>query len=752
MFTKCNTSAEAPKVKRSLIERLTTISQLKIVLLIIFFFGILGGQKIFAQGVGISEVSITPDLSAILELRHESGPFKGFLAPRMTTVDREGIAAPAQGLLVYDTDTKTFWYFDGVWVTIPATVFGASNQVLGMNDAGTANEFKTLYGTTNQISISHGVDSITFSTPQDIDAGATPTFFGLTLSDLDANSGVYTDALSALTSTPPSSGTIGYWGRAGTTLSPSNVGDNITTTGNLNADGTVTLAATGVGTNVRGTLDVDEDANFDGNVDANNGVDITGADLIVATNTDLNGTLDVAGQTDLAAIGTSTNVRGDLNVAEQATFTENIDANNGIDVLVGDLNVTENVNVTGNTDLTGTLNVDGNVDANAGVDVTAGSLTTSNGVTTILGDGQVTIAGNIDAANGINVTTGNVNISDNLNVSTNADITGTLNVDGATTLNGAVDLGNEAADVVDITGETNINGGNLTVDAPVTTLNSGVINLGTDATDNINISGEVQGASPIILEGFSDNDFETTISLVDPSQDNTIRLPDKSGTVVLSGAGILNNDLALSTDNTGRIVTAEDGQAFNVNSDAVTLGNAGTDQITAIGNVDATNGLDVTTSDLTVGGTNFTVDNSGNVDAAGILNVDGATTVTDLTASGTVNLGVDAIQTGEIQDGAVTSIKIFDNTIAAIDIGTAAVGSDEIIDNSITVDDIGTDAVDTDEIALGAVTTVEILDETILSEDIFNETILAEDINTGAVTTSEILNETILSEDIFNGT
>ena len=154
-----------------------------------------------------------------------------------------------------------------------------------------------------------------------------------------------------------------------------------------------------------------------------------------------------------------------------------------------------------------------------------------------------------------------------MNVSTNTDITGTLNVDGATTLNGPVDIGDNATDVVDITGVTNINGGDLTIDAPVTTLNSGVINLGTDATDDINLNAEVQGASPIILEGLTDDDFETTLTLADPQQDNTINFPDKSGTVVLFGAGTLNNDLALTTDGTGRIVNAVDAQAFNVNSD-----------------------------------------------------------------------------------------------------------------------------------------------------------------------------------------
>ncbi len=55
-----------------------------------------------------------PDPSAVLDL---TAADKGLLVPRLTTVQRTGIATPATGLLVYDTDSNSFWYFDGAqWV------------------------------------------------------------------------------------------------------------------------------------------------------------------------------------------------------------------------------------------------------------------------------------------------------------------------------------------------------------------------------------------------------------------------------------------------------------------------------------------------------------------------------------------------------------------------------------------------------------------------------------------------------------
>ncbi|HLP19799.1 MAG TPA: hypothetical protein VK174_05835, partial [Chitinophagales bacterium] len=61
----------------------------------------------FAQNnVGIGTPN--PDASAILELNNTS---KGFLVPRMTTAERTAIAAPANGLLVFDVTANCFYYF-----------------------------------------------------------------------------------------------------------------------------------------------------------------------------------------------------------------------------------------------------------------------------------------------------------------------------------------------------------------------------------------------------------------------------------------------------------------------------------------------------------------------------------------------------------------------------------------------------------------------------------------------------------------
>ncbi|MDX2289866.1 MAG: tail fiber domain-containing protein [Hyphomicrobiaceae bacterium] len=66
--------------------------------------------------VGIGTTS--PDASALLDV---SSTTKGFLPPRMTTVEVTAVVTPADGLIVYDTDTDTIKLrANGAWVSLQA--------------------------------------------------------------------------------------------------------------------------------------------------------------------------------------------------------------------------------------------------------------------------------------------------------------------------------------------------------------------------------------------------------------------------------------------------------------------------------------------------------------------------------------------------------------------------------------------------------------------------------------------------------
>lgn len=67
-----------------------------------------------AQNIAINETGAAPDPSAMLDITSSN---KGILIPRLP--DQTIIAAPVEGLLVYNTTDDGFWYFDGTqWIPL----------------------------------------------------------------------------------------------------------------------------------------------------------------------------------------------------------------------------------------------------------------------------------------------------------------------------------------------------------------------------------------------------------------------------------------------------------------------------------------------------------------------------------------------------------------------------------------------------------------------------------------------------------
>ena len=91
----------------------------------------LSSIKLAAQNIGINATGAAPDNSAMLDV---SATNKGMLVPRMTTAQRTLIASPAKGLLVFDTDNNSFWFYNGTgWVNLSAAATGSLWQMNGTN-------------------------------------------------------------------------------------------------------------------------------------------------------------------------------------------------------------------------------------------------------------------------------------------------------------------------------------------------------------------------------------------------------------------------------------------------------------------------------------------------------------------------------------------------------------------------------------------------------------------------------------------
>jgi hypothetical protein len=81
--------------------------------------------------VGINSDESDPHPSAMLDVKSDS---RGMLPPRLSTLQRTGINNPAPGLIVFDTETHSFWFFNGLnWNELIGGHDCADGEVLQYN-------------------------------------------------------------------------------------------------------------------------------------------------------------------------------------------------------------------------------------------------------------------------------------------------------------------------------------------------------------------------------------------------------------------------------------------------------------------------------------------------------------------------------------------------------------------------------------------------------------------------------------------
>ncbi|MBL0152816.1 MAG: hypothetical protein IPP93_04755 [Chitinophagaceae bacterium] len=125
--------------------------------LIFFLLSLPLWQVLIAQSVGVG--TNTPNNSAQLDISSTS---KGVLVPRLTEAEKVAIPSPATGLLIFNSSTNSFQYFNSVsWVNITHSgiVSGTNNRIP---------KFTGLWGMQNSMMLDNGIGVSVSS------AGATP--------------------------------------------------------------------------------------------------------------------------------------------------------------------------------------------------------------------------------------------------------------------------------------------------------------------------------------------------------------------------------------------------------------------------------------------------------------------------------------------------------------------------------------------------------------------------------------------------
>tara|TARA_B100001057_G_scaffold102008_2_gene99167 strand:+ start:29067 stop:30995 length:1929 start_codon:yes stop_codon:yes gene_type:complete len=312
----------------------------------------------------------------------------------------------------------------------------------------------------------------------------------------------------------------------------------------------------------------------------------------------------------------------------------------------------------------------------------------------------------------------------------NTTIAGNLTVTGDATANGStITLGDSASDTVafggTITGnlvfegstddsfETTLTPGNPSADITLTLPSSGSDTLvGKATTDTLTnktltspalttpaITGNTTTTGNVIFEGSTADSFETTLTVVDPTADRTISLPNATDTLVGKDTTdtLTNKTLTnpVITNITGSSITLDSAGDVNIDADGadVILKDGGTEYgrfTNNSGELQIKSGSSSTTN-MTMSGANTTV--AGNLTVTGTTTFNGGTITLGDAATDTVAFN-GTISTNLIFEG--SSADSFETTLApgnpSADItltlptstGTIATTTDVFFDNSTT--------------------------------------------------------------------
>ena len=220
---------------------------------------------------------------------------------------------------------------------------------------------------------------------------------------------------------------------------------------------------------------------------------------------------------------------------------------------------------------------------------------------------------------------------------------------------------------------------NKTLTSP--TINSGSLSAPT-LTGAVTATGAVfAGGSPLVFEGATDNGFETTFAITDPTADRTVTFQDASGTVAyltdITGGGA--SEFSTVTVNTSIIF---EGSTDDANETTLVASDPDADRTITLPNATGTVVLQDTTDTFT----NKTITASSNSVGLATLDIDGGTDIGAALADADLII-VDDGAGGTNRKAALSRVATYVQSGISGDItissGTAAIGSGVIVNADV---------------------------------------------------------------------
>ena len=559
----------------------------------------------------------------------------------------------------------------GVTTPLNKVVVDNTNNRIGVFvDAGGAGS------TVEQLRIQDG--AIVPVTDSDIDLGTS----SLEFKDLFLDGTAHVDTLDV----DANAGIIGNLTVGGNTVIGNAASDTVTVTADVasplipSADDTYDLGATG---SEWRNLYIDGTANIDALVadtaDINggsiDGVTIGSASAGAITGTAITGTSFVIGSANIneAELETIDGVTAGTVAASKAVVVDsNKDFTGARNVTItGELDA-GSLDVSGDVDVDGTLETDALSINGTAISSTAAELNIMDGGTsatsTTLVDADRFVVNDNGTMKQVALPNLTTYLGGNLGILSSVTAVGALNSGSITSGFGTIDTGSST-----ITTTGNITGGNVIIsdggnigsasdtDA-IAIASGGNVTVSQDLiiTGNLTVGGTqtvvdtvtMNAANAVVFEGATADDHETTLTIVDPTADRTINLPNQSGTLPVLAAA--SNDQVTATPAELSIMDGDKSAVSTTLADAdrVVVNDAGTMKQVALTDFETymETSLDTLSNVTTVGALN-----SGSI-TSGFGAIDTGSSA--ITTTGTLTGGT--IAYGSLTDGSITITAFVD--------------------------------------------------------------------------------------------
>jgi len=247
----------------------------------------------------------------------------------------------------------------------------------------------------------------------------------------------------------------------------------------------------------------------------------------------------------------------------------------------------------------------------------------------------------------------------------------------------------------------------------------------------------------IIFEGATDDEFETTLTVVDPTADRTITLPNETGTVLTTASSITSTNVNVSANNTAnetvfpvfvdgttgsQELESDSGLSYNPSTELLTVGKLLLDDGATIGVASSTSAITVASTGIVTFVDDIVIKDGGTIGSSttgGAITIaagGGVTTSGELVVGSLLKMPTNTSARILVADGTSYEEVAVSGDVTISSTGAVTIGANAVEGSMLNTDvisaqtELASGLADTDEILISDAGTLKRTDVTNLTE------------------------------------